>query len=686
MTSAALSSLTATRLAELCRLSANTIRGLAMDAVQKANSGHPGMPMGMADAAVVLWTRFLKHNPADPQWPDRDRFVLSAGHGSMLLYSLLHLSGYDLPLEQLKAFRQWGSLTPGHPERGLTPGVETTTGPLGQGISNAVGMAIAERWLAAQFNRPGFNIVDHFTYVIASDGDMMEGVSHEACALAGHLGLGKLVVLYDDNGISIDGPTSLSFSENVLGRFSAYGWHVQHVDGHALDEVGSAIDAARNETARPSLIACKTHIGFGSPNRQDSSKAHGEPLGEAEVRLAKEKLGLPVDRAFFIPDEAGEFMHAAAHVGTDRQREWEGLRAAYAEAHPELAANLESMLRDDLPDGWENKLPDISPTKPMATRAASGAVLDAIAPIIPNLLGGSADLTPSNNTLPKHERPLTRDDFSGRYIHFGVREHGMGSILNGLALHGGIRPYGGTFLIFSDYMRPPIRLAALMDLPVVFVYTHDSIGLGEDGPTHQPIEQLTALRAIPNIAVIRPADATETVEAWRVALTRREGPTVLALTRQALPVLDRTVFPSAQDVARGGYVLRDMDDPQVIIIATGSEVHLALAAQQILAAGGINARVVSMPCCELFDKQTAGYREQVLPTTIRARVAVEAGATLAWARYTGLDGVVVGLDRFGASAPYQVLYEKLGLTSEAVADAARRAIRNIKEKPIECGA
>ncbi len=670
-------SLTAAELARIRRLAADTVRCLAMDAVQKANSGHPGMPMGMADAAVVLWTRFLKQNPSDPRWADRDRFVLSAGHGSMLLYSLLHLSGYDLPLSQLRDFRQWGSQTPGHPEYGLTPGVETTTGPLGQGISNAVGMAIAERWLAAQFNRPGFDIVDHYTYVIASDGDLMEGVSHESCSLAGHLGLGKLIVLYDDNGISIDGPTSLAFTEDVLARFDAYGWHTQRVDGHDSMAVENAIANARAETNRPSLIACKTHIGFGSPNRQDSSKAHGEPLGADEVRLTKAKLFWPLDKPFFIPEEAREFMEQSAAAGAAQQKEWEEIYSAYGKVYPELAAAFDCALRGELPDGWESNLPTFAGGKPVATRAASGAVLDALAPGIPPLLGGSADLTPSNNTQSKNTRALTRDDFSGRYIHFGVREHAMGSILNGLALHGGVRPYGGTFLIFSDYMRPAIRLAALMELPVIFVFTHDSIGLGEDGPTHQPIEQISGLRLIPNLAVFRPADAAETVEAWRFALGRSYGPTALVLTRQALPIIDRTCLTPAEGAARGAYVLSTTEDPDVILLATGSEVHLALAAQEILAAQKIRTRVVSMPCCELFDKQTKEYREAVLPSTVRARVAVEAGATVAWGRYIGLDGEIVGLDRFGASAPCAVLYRELGLTAEAVAEAARRAILRV---------
>ncbi len=672
------SSLTGTELARVRRLTADTIRGLAMDAVQKANSGHPGMPMGMADAAVVLWTRFLKHNPADPLWPDRDRFILSAGHGSMLLYSLLHLSGYKLPLGQLQAFRQWGSQTPGHPEYGLTPGVETTTGPLGQGITNAVGMAIAERWLAARFNRPGFEIVNHCTYTIASDGDLMEGISHESCSLAGHLGLGKLTVLYDDNGISIDGPTSLSFSEDVLGRFAAYGWHTQRIDGHDATAVEAALVSARAETERPSLIACKTHIGFGSPNRQDTHKAHGEPLGVDEVRLTKEKLGWRLDEQFWVPDEAREFMQESAAIGAAQREKWAELCVAYRQAYPELAAAFDCALGGDLPEGWDSNLPAFPGTKPIATRAASGAVLDAIAPHFPALLGGSADLTPSNNTLPKGEHDLTREDFAGRYLHFGVREHGMGGILNGLALHGGVRPYAGTFLIFSDYMRPAIRLAALMELPVIFVFTHDSIGLGEDGPTHQPIEQITSLRLIPNLAVFRPADATETVEAWRVALGRRHAPTALVLTRQALPVIDRTCHAPAQGVSRGAYILREVDDPEVILIGTGSEVHLALAAQEIMAAQKVKARVVSMPCWELFEEQPDEYREAVLPSSLRARVAVEAGTTLAWGRYVGLDGATVGLDRFGASAPYQVLYQNLGITAEAVAEAACRVLSRVK--------
>lgn len=657
------------------RLAANTIRTLAIDAVQKANSGHPGMPMGMADVAVVLWTQFLRHNPADPQWPNRDRFVLSGGHGSMLLYALLHLSGYDLPLAQLRAFRQWGSLTPGHPEHGLTPGVETTTGPLGQGLANAVGMALAEQWLAARFNQPDFPIVDHYTYVMAGDGDLMEGIAHEACALAGHWGLGKLILLYDNNGISIDGPTALSFTEDVLARFQAYGWQVDAVDGHDPAAVAAALRRAQADTAHPSLIACRTHIGFGSPNRQDTAKAHGEPLGEAEIRLTKAKLGWPTDEPFFVPPAVYAWMHAAAAVSAQHQPQWEARLAQYTSAYPELAAALQRALAGTLAADWARALPTFAVDKPLATRAASGQILDAIAPHIPTLLGGSADLTPSNNTLPKGAVACARNDFNGHYLHFGVREHGMGSILNGLALHGGVRPYGGTFLVFSDYMRPAVRMAALMGQPVVFVFTHDSIGLGEDGPTHQPVEHLLSLRAIPNLYVFRPADATETVEAWRVALTRRDGPTALILTRQAVPVLDRTQYAPAALASRGAYVLADVDSPQLLLIATGSEVQLTLAAQRQLAEQQIRARVVSMPCQALFDAQPADYRDAVLPPTLRARVAVEAGSTLGWGRYVGLDGAVLGLDRFGASAPYQTLYRELGLTVDAVVAAALAMVR-----------
>jgi len=652
----------------LRRLAANTLRTLAMDGVQKANSGHPGMPMGMADVATVLFSEHLTFNPKSPSWFDRDRFVLSAGHGSMLLYGLLHLTGYDLALDDLKSFRQWGSRTPGHPEHGLTPGVEVTTGPLGQGVSTAVGLALAERMLAARFNRPGHEIVDHFTYAIASDGDLMEGVSHEACALAAHLRLGKLVVLYDDNGISIDGPTSLSFSEDVPARFAAYGWHVQRVDGHDPDAVSAAIAAAKAEGGKPSLVACRTHIGFGSPNRQDTSKAHGEPLGADEIRLTKEKLGWPADALFLVPEEVRAFFGAAGEKGAKAEGEWSARLAAYRAAHPDLAKELDLFVSGKLPEGWEAKLPAFPADKPLATRQASGAVLDALVPAIPQLAGGSADLTPSNNTRAKAAVDVKPGEYAGSYLRFGIREHGMGAILNGLALHG-FRPFGGTFLVFADYMKGAIRLASLMEQPVVYVFTHDSIGLGEDGPTHQPVEQLASLRATPGLVVYRPADANETAAGWRVALSRTHGPTALALTRQGLPVL-----PANEAALKGGYVVSDAAGFRAILVGSGSELHLALAAQKLLAAEGIPVRVVSMPSIELFLSQEEGWRESVLPRACRARVAVEAGATLSWGAIVGLDGAVVGLDRFGASAPYQTVYEKLGLTAEAVAAAARKLL------------
>ncbi len=652
------------------RLAVTTMRVLAADAVQQANSGHPGLPMGAADMAYVLWTRALRHNPANPAWPDRDRFILSAGHGSMLLYNLLYLAGYDLSLEELKRFRQWESKTPGHPEFGITPGVETTTGPLGQGFANGVGMAIAEAHLAARFNRPGHTVVDHFTYALVSDGDLMEGISHEAASLAGHLGLGKLIYLYDDNGISIDGPTSLTFTENVGARFEGYGWHVQRIDGHDMAAAEQALAAARAETARPSLIIARTHIGFGSPNRQDTSKAHGEPLGEDEVRLTKERLGWSPDLKFHVPDEVLARCRQSLARGKAWEAEWNERMVAYEREHPELAADLRRALAGELPVGWDRDLPTFPTDKPLATRAASGKVLDVLIPKIGALIGGSADLTPSNNTQSKGQEKIGRGSFGGRYLHFGVREHAMGGVLNGLSLHGGLRPYSGTFLVFSDYMRPAIRMAALMHQPVVYVFTHDSIGLGEDGPTHQPVEQLAALRAIPNLAVIRPADAAETVEAWRVALARTDGPTALILTRQALPVLDRTKFAPASGLAKGGYVLRDLPTPEIILIATGSELSIALEAQERLAERKIGARVVSLPSAYLFDRQSKAYRESVLPSKITARVAIEAGVTFGWERYVGSAGAVIGLDRFGASAPYKVLYEKFGITADAVAAAS----------------
>jgi transketolase len=654
---------------DLEQRSVNTIRALAMDAVQKANSGHPGMPMGMADAAYVLWTRYLKHNPADPGWANRDRFVLSAGHGSMLLYSLLHLTGYDLPLEELQQFRQWGSETPGHPEYGDTPGVETTTGPLGQGFANGVGLALAERMMAAEFNRPDFEIVDHHTYAIVSDGDLMEGISHEAASLAGHLGLGKLIYLYDDNQITIDGSTDLAFSEDVARRFEGYGWHVQAVDGHDRAAVDAAIEAARAEGARPSLIICRTHIGYGSPQKQDSSSAHGSPLGEEEVRRTKEALGWPPDAHFYVPDDVRAHYRTALAQGGEAQRAWQALFARYRDAYPELAAEWERRLAARLPHDWEEALPDFAPGQgPVATRVAGGKVLSALARAIPELAGGSADLYPSTKNYLDFSPAVARGAYGGRNLHFGVREHAMGGILNGLVLHGGLRPYGATFLVFADYMRPSIRLAALMGLPVIYIFTHDSIFVGEDGPTHEPVEQIASLRVVPGLLTLRPADARETVGAWQVIVEYRDGPVALFLTRQKLPILAET-DPSA--VARGAYVVADAPEPDLILLATGSEVSLVLEARALLAEEGIGARVVSMPSWELFEAQPQAYRDEVLPPGITARLAVEAGVPLGWDRYVGPRGDVISQDRFGASAPYQVLAEKFGFTAENVATHAR---------------
>ncbi|MGD2207333.1 MAG: transketolase [Anaerolineae bacterium] len=656
----------------LDQLSVNTIRTLAMDAVQKANSGHPGMPMGMADAAYVLWTQFLKHNPADPKWPDRDRFVLSAGHGSMLLYSLLHLTGYDLSLEELKQFRQWGSRTPGHPEYGETPGVETTTGPLGQGFANGVGLALAERMLAAKFNRPGFQIVDHYTYAIVSDGDLMEGISHEAASIAGHLGLGKLVYLYDDNHITIEGDTALTFSEDVRGRFDAYGWHVQSVDGHNRKAVAEAIRQARAETRRPSLILCRTHIAYGSPHKQDTPESHGAPLGEDEVRLVKEKMGWSPDAHFHIPADVLDHFRTALDSGAKAQAMWQSLLALYRDACPDLAAEWERRMAGGVSEGWADALPRFElGDGPLATRAAGGKVMEAIAPGLPEWVGGSADLHPSTKTYLDFSTSVEKGDYGGRNLHFGVREHAMGGIVSGLALHGGFRPYGSTFLVFSDYMRPSIRLAAMMRLPAVYVFTHDSVFVGEDGPTHQPVEHVASLRAIPGLTVIRPADAREVVGAWRTIVEHRDGPVALVLTRQKLPVL-ASADPDA--VARGAYVLVDADEPDVLLLATGSEVPLALEAQGLLMSEGIAARVVSMPSWELFEAQPQAYKDAVLPPQVTARVAVEAGVPFGWERYVGTLGEIVALNRFGASAPYQVNADKFGFTAEAVAARARALV------------
>ena len=650
----------------------NCIRCLAMDAVEKAASGHPGLPMGAASMAYAVWDDFLRFNPADPGWPDRDRFILSAGHGSMLLYTLLHLTGYDLPLSELQNFRQWDSRTPGHPEHGLTPGVETTTGPLGQGISNAVGMAMAEAFLAARFNHPGHTLVDHRTIVIASDGDLMEGVASEAASLAGHLGLGKLIVLYDDNHITIEGDTTLAFQEDVGRRFEAYGWQVQGIeDGNDLASLRKALEHAVSAFGKPSLIRVRTHIAYGSPNKQDTAAAHGAPLGAEEVRLTKENLGWPAEPTFHIPAEVRQHMKAPGDRGRKLQEEWHTRRDAYREKFPAEYESWARALRGELPKGWDEALPTFDPKDgSMATRKASGAAINALAPRIPEFLGGSADLAPSTNTLIKGGEDFTAGNPGGRNLRFGVREHGMAAILNGMAVHGGVRPYGATFLIFSDYMRPSIRLAALMGLPVIYVFTHDSIGLGEDGPTHQPIEHLAALRAIPNLTLIRPADANETVQAWRYALQKNDGPVALVLTRQGLPIYERRDV--ALSVSKGGTILADTDGtPDIILIATGSEVALAMEARDILGKQGVAARVVSLPSWEIFERQPEDYRNRILPPAVGARLAIEAATAFGWERWTGSDGEIVGLNRFGASAPGKVVMQKLGFCAQNVADRAR---------------
>jgi transketolase len=662
-------------------LAINTLRFLSADAVQQANSGHPGLPMGAASLAYILWTRHLRFDPAEPRWPDRDRFVLSAGHGSMLLYSLLHLCGFDLPLDEIKRFRQWGSRTPGHPEFGHTAGVETTTGPLGQGFTNGVGMAIAAHHLAARFLRPGQEVVDHRIYGIVSDGDLMEGVASEAASLAGHLRLGRLIYLYDDNRISIDGSTDLAFTEDRAGRFAAYGWHVGHVpDAEDLEAIDRALTEAQADP-RPSLIVCRTHIGFGLPTRQDTAAAHGEPPGEEELNGAKQRLGWPLEPRFLIPDEARALFLEAGRRGAAARAEWVDRMNSLRTADPELAGELDRRWAGELPAGAETLVPTFLPdAKGLATRSASGKVLNALAAGVPEIVGGSADLTTSNQTALKGEAPMSAANPGGRYIHFGVREHAMGGILSGLALHGGVIPYGGTFLIFSDYMRPAIRLAAMMGVRAIYVFTHDSIGLGEDGPTHQPVEHLAALRAIPNLVVVRPADANETAAAWKVALKRRSGPTALALTRQAVPILDRSRFAPADGLEQGAYVLADLGDgpPQVILMASGSEVELIVAAGQALADEGVGVRLVSFPSWELFEAASVDYRDRVLPASIRARVAVEAGVPQGWARWVGEAGEVVGLERFGASAPYKEIYRHLGLTADNVQAAARASLERVE--------
>jgi transketolase len=673
----------------------NTVRFLSVDAVQKANSGHPGLPLDAAPMAYVLWTRFLKHNPRDPHWVDRDRFVLSAGHGSMLLYSLLHLTGYDLPLAEIERFRQWGSRAPGHPERGVTPGVETTTGPLGQGFANGVGMAMAEAHLAASYNRPGFDIVDHHTYGIVSDGDLMEGVASEAASLAGHLQLGKLIYFYDDNRVTLSAATDLTFTEDRAQRFEAYGWHTQRVDdGNDVEAIERALSTARAETRRPSLILVRTHLGYGSPNKQDTFEAHGSPLGEDEVRLTKRNLGWPEEPPFYIPDSAAHHFREAIATGERAQKEWNDRSSAYAHAFPELAQAFLAVTRGGLPTGWDADVPVFPPdAKGIATRVASGKVMNVIAPRLPALIGGSADLDPSTHTAllgsGDFEPGSTRASdlqgsggggwsYAGRNLHFGVREHAMGAILNGLAAHGGTLPYGATFLIFSDYMRPPIRLAALMGLHVIYIFTHDSIALGEDGPTHQPVEQLAALRAIPNLDVIRPCDANETAVAWRVALQTLGRPVALVLTRQSVATLDRARFAGAEGLRRGAYVLAEAPNnrPDVILIASGSEVALVLAVRERLLARQINARAVSMPSWELFDAQPEQYRESVLPGSIHARLAVEAGVSQGWWRYVGERGDVVSVDRFGASAPGAVVMREYGFSADAIVDRALALLKH----------
>jgi transketolase len=659
------------------QLSINTIRFLAVDGVQKANSGHPGMPMGCAPIAYTLYTKYMKHNPKNPKWLNRDRFVLSAGHGSMLLYSVLHLCGYDLPMEQLKLFRQWGSITPGHPEYGLTPGVETTTGPLGQGFANSVGMAIAQEYLANKFNKPDIKILDHFIYGICSDGDLMEGVSHEAASLAGHLKLGKIIFFYDNNHITIDGPTSLAFSEDVGKRFEAYGWHVQNIeDGNDLIAIESAIKNAQGALDKPSIIITRTHIGFGSPNKQDTSGAHGSPLGDEEVKLTKRNLGWPEDAKFLVPEEVYKHFKIVPVKGKEEENNWNLLFIKYREKYLEESKLFIDMMNGDFGNEWKSKLPVFKDDgKKLATRAASGKVLNAIASSLPSLIGGSADLEPSNNTYLKEYKNFSAENRDGRNFHFGIREHGMASILNGMAVYGGVIPYGGTFLIFSDYLRPALRLGSLSKIRPIYVFTHDSIGLGEDGPTHQPVEQICSIRAIPKVVVIRPADANETAFAWQAAIEHKDSPVALILTRQGLPVLDQEKFPSAKNLFKGAYILRDSNGtPNVILLASGSEVGIAMKAAEKLESEGIKARVVSFPSWELFEQQTEEYKESVLPASVKARVAIEAGVKQGWEKYTGDYGELISIEKFGASAPLEVLMEKYGFTPENIVETAKRVL------------
>jgi len=654
----------------------NAIRVLSMDAVQKADSGHPGTPMALAPLAYVLWTRHLRYDPADPNWLNRDRFVLSAGHASMLIYSVLYLTGYDLSLDDLKQFRQWESKTPGHPEYGYTPGVETTTGPLGQGVGNAVGMAVGEAHMGAVFNRDQ-KIFDHYTYFIASDGDMMEGVSHEAASFAGHTKLGRLIGFYDDNHITIEGDTALTFSDDTGARFEAYGWHVQHVaDANDLDALDRATQAAKAETTRPSLIVVRSHIGYGSPNKHDTAEAHGSPLGQDEITLTKKALGYPSQEPFYVAPEALKYWRDTAKKRAKAHDDWNRIYDAYKQANPGLEKELQRRLAGDLPDGWEDALPTFTAKDGnVASRAASGVVINAIGKKIPELMGGSADLASSTNTIIKGEPSFSAENYAGRNFHFGIREHGMGSIMNGMSLTGGIIPYGATFLIFSDYMRPPVRLACIMDRHVIYIYTHDSIGLGEDGPTHQPIEQLSALRAIPEMTLIRPADASETTEAWRFALKHKKGPVALVLTRQKLSFIDRSKYAAASGLARGAYVLADAPGgaPEVVLLSSGSEVALILDAQKKLEADGIRARAVSMPSHEIFARQDQAYRDSVLPKGVK-RIAMEAAHPMSWYKWVGDDGVILGLERFGASAPAATIYQHLGITVDHMVQTAKTLV------------
>ncbi len=660
-------------------LAINTIRFLAVDAVQKANSGHPGMPMGCAPIGYTLFAKDMNYNPSNPKWYNRDRFVLSAGHGSMLLYSLLHLSGYEVSMDDLKNFRQWGSITPGHPEYHLTPGVETTTGPLGQGFANAVGMAIAQKYLSAKFNKDELKIIDHYIYGICSDGDLMEGVSHEAASLAGHLKLGNIIFFYDDNHISIDGSTNLAFTENVGKRFEAYNWHVQHIeDGNDIEAIENSIKKAQ-KNERPSIIATRTHIGFGSPNKQDTAEAHGSPLGDEEVKLTKRNLGWPEDEKFLIPQKVKNFFDEIKMKGEEKEESWNKLFEKYKEKYPDEAKLFINLKNENYGEEWKSKLPVFKDeSKKIATRAGSGKVLNSIASSLPGLIGGSADLAPSNNTMLKDYPVFSSQNYAGRNFHFGVREHGMASILNGMALYGGVIPYGGTFLIFSDYLRPAIRLASISGIRPIYVFTHDSIGLGEDGPTHQPVEHLASLRAIPKVVIIRPADVNETSYAWQFAIEHKGGPVALILTRQGLPVLDQEKYPSAKNLLKGAYILKDADSPQIILMATGSEVGITLKAAEKLETFGIKSRVVSFPSWEIFEQQSPEYKEKILPSKIKARVSVEAGVKLGWERYLGEFGEAISIEKFGSSSPGEINMEKYGFTPDNIKETAERVLAKIK--------